>query len=159
AISGPAAAQAAVGLLAIEIVVAAMGLTAWAMIKAFSGLSSSEIQKTQKVMGIMGDLFLAASLVTGVAALVGTGIMATAGVGGAAIAVGMTTLAVAIGAMTVAAIAVIKSVGNVNVGPDAEMKMNLFKTVIETIGNFAKDFGAIAKAVSPNIVESIFGAS
>lgn len=151
------AANAVVGLVAIEVVAAAMGATAWVMIKVFSGFSKSSITKTQDVMKIMGDLFLAASLVTGVAALVGTGIMATAGVGAIAIVAGLATLGTVLASMATAAIAIIKTVTSIKMGPDSVMKMKVFQIGIESIGNFAKDFAAITKAVKPNIIDSIFG--
>lgn len=151
------AAQVAVGVVAIGIVGAAMALGAVGMIEAFRVYSESDINRTVMIMGATSLFFMAASAVIGVAALVGTAIVASYGIGALVILAGLAALTTVILAMVETAKQVIEEVNTIRLDSGTQQKMEVFTNVLTAIGGFAANIGEIASATSPGIADLIRG--
>lgn len=150
--------KAIVGLGAVAVVTVAMVYGTKQIIKEFNGFNMSQIGKTVAVMGAMSAFYLTAAGITGLAAIIGATALAGGGIGAAAIAAGLGTIAVTTTIMATHGMAIMKSIdkfkpsGSIS---DFIAKTKAFVSIMGAIGSFAGAIGQITSATAPSIVELI----
>jgi len=149
--------QIALGLGAVSLVALGMGYAAKEMIEAFKGYKESDINKATKIMFATSGIFLAASAVTAVAAGVGTFILATAGVGGAAMAAGFDAIQGVIMKMTGTVLAIIENIKTIPLDAGFERQTQTFTSILGTVGEMAGSISSIMTAATPSFGELLFG--
>lgn len=149
--------QIAIGLGTVALVAVGMGYAATQMIDTFKGYKQSDINKASKVMLATSGIFLAASAVTAVAAGVGTVVLATAGVGGAAIAAGFDAIQGVIIKMSGTIMGIIESVKTIPTDANFQRQTQTFTTILGTVGEMAGSIASIMEAATPSVGELLFG--
>ena len=144
-------------LVPLGIVVGAMILTAWTMLSVIKAKSVTMemAMKTALVMAAVSAVFLAASGVAAIALFVGTAVVATKGLGIAAIIAGLVALGVVVAAMIVSAESIALRINRFQAGPGFAEKATAFIGLIRAIGEFSRGLGSIMSAVTPSIMEVI----
>lgn len=147
----------AAGIGAILIVVLAMGLAAEGMLLAFGDIASSQINSTVKIMESVSKLFIAATIVAGVGALIGAALSATGGLGYAALIVGIASIGAVVYAMAEESKEIIESLNKLPNTSGLQEKVKMFVGITEAMVKVAQSFGSIISAGSVGIFSSISG--
>lgn len=147
----------AAGIGAILIVVLAMGLAAEGMLLAFGDIASSQIDSTVKIMESVSKLFIAATIVTGVAALIGDALAATGGLGIGTLLVGIASIGMVVYGMAEESKKIIESLNSLPNTSGLQAKVKMFVEIVEAMVKVAESFGSIISAGSVGIFSSISG--
>lgn len=145
----------AVGMVAL---VAVLGVMALVMI-GLRELNFSEAQssKASAAMMSMTKIFMAAAAVAVVAGAAGAILLATGGIGGVAIGIGLLALGAVIGAMAIGAMAIMKKIDRLSIGEGFQEKFDAFIRTTEMMTDFATIFAGIISDLSPSIVDYFLG--
>ena len=147
----------AVGLGAIGLTVGVMALTAYAIVSAFADFPEQQISNSVKVMGAISGLFLSASAVVAVGALIGGVVALTGGLGAVAILAGIAFVGVVVYGIAEEAKEIIISLNNLPNSSNLDGKVKMFMNIVETISSVAGIMGTILSAGQASFYTSISG--
>lgn len=156
-IDGTAIARAALGLVVIGGFAVALVFGGRAIINAFKGFRIEDIGKAVLMMAAMSTFMLAVSAITVVAAGLGTALALTGPAGAAVLIGGLAAMALVTEAIKLEAINIMRSINQLNVGPNFTEKAKAFGVIMTAIGSFAGSFAQIAAATRPGIFDFLSG--
>lgn len=147
----------AIGLAAIGITVGVMALTAYGIVSAFSGFPEQQISNSVKIMGAISSLFLSASAVVGIGAIIGGVVALTGGLGAVAILGGIAFVGAVVYGMAEEAKEIIISLNSLPNSSSLSGKVKMFTDIVEVIGSIAEIVGTILSAGQASFYTSISG--
>ncbi len=148
------------GMTAMGLVLVALGaagaLFGWIVKK----VGASEMLAGADILNTMSNVFMKTGVIIAEAALIGAGIIASAGLGGIAIATGMATMSAAIMAMAGTAVSIMKSLSQLEGDPAAmKQKVEAFSSIMGAISGMVNGLGSILKELNAGFIDTLFGDS
>ncbi len=148
------------GMTAMGLVLVALGaagaLFGWLVKK----VGASEMLAGADILNTMSNVFMKTGVIIAEAALIGAGIIASAGLGGIAIATGMATMSAAIMAMAGTAVSIMKSLSQLEGDPAAmKQKVEAFSSIMGAISGMVNGLGSILKEMNAGFIDTLFGES
>lgn len=148
------------GLAAMGAVLVALGtagaLFGWLIKK----VGASDMLAGADILNTMSNVFMKTGVIIAEAALIGAGIIATAGIGGVAIATGMATMSAAVMAMAGTAVSIMRSLSKIEGDPAAiKQKVEAFSSIMAAISGMVGGLGSILKELNAGFIDTLFGDS
>ena len=148
------------GLAAMGVVLTAMGaagaLFGWIAKK----VGIEDMKAGAEILNSMAAVFMKTGVIIAEAALIGAGIIASAGLGAVAITAGMTTMSLAITAMAGTAVTIMKSLSEVQGNPsEMKQKVEAFSSIMAAISGMVNGLGSILKEMNAGFIDTLFGES
>lgn len=113
-----------------------------------------------EILNSMAAVFMKTGVIIAEAALIGAGIIASAGLGAVAITAGMTTMSLAITAMAGTAVTIMKSLSEVQGNPsEMKQKVEAFSSIMAAISGMVNGLGSILKEMNAGFIDTLFGES
>lgn len=146
--------SATVGLVAMGVVLLAMGATALAMAGLTKLFGASEIASAAKLLSAVSEGFAVAAAVALVSMAAGAVIISSGGLAGGALLVGLGAISTVVGAMADTAMSMITKLNDMPMAAGFETKAKAFTDVMNSISTLAGQIGNILKGLDFGFFES-----